>query len=289
MQFNYSRKIGRPGFFQILPFVDFSDSLNLSVGNPALMPEFTHLTEISYLNQYSPGHSFNSTLYAKLTDNLITRYQYKGANTNPAAKPDTVIYNSFGNADYSYTIGIELTSRNKIVKIWDITSNINLFDVTLKNIAGNADKHQFSWFAKLANNFLLPKSYSIQLYADYQARTILPVNSGRGSNGVVSTSPYGVTQNIAQGYIKPVYGADIAVKKDFLKNNVASVSVQFSDIFRTRTYETHASTGDFIQDNYRQRDPQFVRLNLNWRFGKSDITLLKRKNLKVENEGLQGL
>ncbi len=291
IQLNYSRKINRPNFFQLLPFVDFSDSLNLSVGNPNLVPEFTNLIELSYANQYKPGHSLLSSFYAKNTNNLITRYQYKAPNTDPS-KPDSLIYNSYANASSSYTFGLEITGKNKISKYWDITSNINFFDVTLKagNIAGVADNHLFSWFAKLNNSFKLQKNYSLQFTADYQAKTILPVNSGRGGGGgMYGGGMYGQSQNIAQGYIKPVYGADISLKKEFLKNNAASLTLQFNDIFRTKTYETHAATAFFVQDNYRQRDPQVLRLNFNWRFGKFDVALFKRKNMKSEMDNMQGM
>jgi hypothetical protein len=97
----------------------------------------------------------------------------------------------------------------------------------------------------------------------------------------------GGSQPSAQGYIKPVYGADIAIKKEFLKNNAASLTLQFSDIFRSRLYATHAESQYFVQDNERRRDPQMVRLNFNWRFGKLDVSLFKRKNMKGEMENMQ--
>ena len=292
VQFNYSRKINRPGFFQLLPFVDFSDSLNLSIGNPELKPEFTQLSEISYSNSYKPGHSFLTSLYGKYTKNLITRYQYKTPNTDPS-KPDSVLFNSYANADESYTIGLELTTKNKVNKWWDITGNLNLFDVTLHaaNINNSSDSHLFSWFAKLNNSFKLAKNYSIQFTSDYQAKTILPVNSGRSQGGGFAGGGnlFGSTQNIAQGYIEPVYGADIAVKKDFLKNKAASLTLQINDIFRTRVYATHSSTPYFVQDNHRRRDPQLFRLNFSWRFGKIDVALFKRKNMKSEMDNLQNI
>ena len=286
-QINYSRKINRPGFLQILPFVDFSDSINLSVGNPDLQPEFTNLGEINYLKQYKAGHSFIASVYGKFTDNLITRYQYKAPNTN-LTRTDSVIYHSYANANFSYTIGLEITGKNKITSWWDITTNLNLFNVVLKgnNITAVANNELFSWFAKMNNSFSLPKKYSIQLTGEYQAKTILPVNSGRSN---VSGGMYGQSQNVAQGFIKPIYGIDIALKKEFLKNNAASLTLQFNDIFRSRTFETFAESAFFNQDNYRQRDPQVVRLNFNWHFGKFDVALFKRKNMKVENEGMQGM
>lgn len=287
-QFNYSRKISRPVFFQILPFVDFSDSLNLSVGNPDLTPEFTHLAEISYTNNYKTNHSLFTTLYGRYSTDLITRYQYKDENTDPA-KTDSVIYNSFANAEKSYTVGLEITGKNKVTKWWDITSNINLFNVSLyaENIAGTRNNRLFSWFAKMNNSFKIYDGFTLQLSGDYQAKTILPANSGRSSIDGFGGGIYGFTQNLAQGYIKPIYGVDIAIRKEFLKNNAASITLQVNDIFRSRTYETHAETTFFIQDNYRIRDSRVFRLNFNWRFGKFDAALFKRKNTKNELDNLQ--
>lgn len=287
MQLNYSRKINRPNFFQLIPFIDYSDSLNLSVGNPGLVPEFTNLLELSYSNQYKAGNSFLATVYFRNTDDLITRYQYR--TTNPdTAKAGTVIMNTYDNANRSYTVGLELTGKNKPAKWWDLTTNLNLFNSAIKagNLPGSVNSSLFSWFAKINNNFKLPKNFSIQLSGDYTAKTLVAPGGG-GSNRGMGMMFGGGSQPSSQGYIKPIFGADISIRKEFLKNNAASLTLQFSDIFRTRIYATHAEASTFIQDNERRRDPQFVRLNFNWRFGKIDVSLFKRKNLKGEMENMQ--
>jgi outer membrane receptor protein involved in Fe transport len=297
MQLNYSRKINRPNFFQLIPFVDFTDSLNLSQGNPNLIPEFTNLVELSYQNQYGANNnSFLLTGYMRNTDNLITRYQYKTGNPNPA-KADSVIINTYANANRSFTLGLELTGKNKIGKWWDLTTNVNLYNAALKagNISGAVNSSLFSWFVKINNNFKLPKNYSIQLSGDYQAKTLLPPSSsgggggGRGGGGGMFGGGGGFGQQpaSAQGYIKPQYGVDFSIKKEFLKNNAASLTLQVNDIFRTKLSATHSESIYFVQDNQRRRDPQVVRLNFNWRFGKFDISLFKRKNLRGESEGMQ--
>ena len=286
MQLNYSRKINRPNFFQLIPFIDYSDSLNLSVGNPGLVPEFTNLLELSYSNQYKAGNSFLATAYFRNTNNLITRYQYRTANPDPN-KTNTVIMNTYENANRSYTVGLELTAKNKLAKWWDLTSNLNLFNSTIKagNLAGSVNSSLFSWFAKINNNFKLPKNFSIQLSGDYTAKTL--VAPGGGGNRGMGMMFGGGSQPSSQGYIKPIFGADFSIRKEFLKNNAASITLQFSDIFRTRLYATHSEAASFVQDNERRRDPQFVRLNFNWRFGKIDVSLFKRKNLKGEMENMQ--
>ncbi len=284
MQLNYSRKINRPNFFQLIPFIDFTDSLNLSKGNPNLVPEFTNLLEISYQNQLANGHNLLSTIYFKNTNDLIARYQYPEKNPNAPAKPDTVLFTSYANASQSYTYGLEFTSRNKITKWWDLTSNLNLFNVTLKagNLPGGVDNSQVSWFLKINNSFKLPKNYSIQLSGDYQAKTL--VQPGGGGGGMMFG---GGMLPSAQGFIKPFYGFDIAIRKDLLKNNAASLTLQMSDIFRTRLNSTYTESVYFIQSTDRRRDPQVLRLNFNWRFGKFDVSLLKRKNMKGEQGNMQ--
>ena len=287
LQVNYSRKINRPNFFQLIPFIDFTDSLNLSKGNPNLVPEFTNLLELSYQNQIATGHNLLSTIYFKNTNDLIARYQFPEKNPNAPAKPDTVLFTSYANASQSYTYGLELTARNKLSKWWDLTSNLNLFNVTLKagNLPGGVNSDQLSWFFKINNSFKLPKNYSIQLSGDYQAKTLVqPGGGGGGGRGIMFG---GGNLPSAQGYIKPFYGVDIAIRKDFLKNKTASLTLQMSDVFRTRINGSYNQSVYFIQETDRRRDPQVLRLNFNWRFGKFDVSLLKRKNMKGEAEGMQ--
>ena len=288
VQVNYSRKINRPNFFQLLPNYDITDPLNLSIGNPNLIPEFTNLAEISYQNQLSKKTNFLATAYYKNTNNLITNYQYLDKNPDPNAKPDTVLITSYANANTSYTVGLELTAKTKLTKWWDFTVNVNLFNSTLKAgaITGGLDNDQFSMFGKINNSFTLPKNFSIQLSGDYQAKTILPPGRGGGGGGGMMMM-FGGSQIGAQGYIKPNYGVDIAIKKDFMKNKAASITLQMNDIFRTKLFATHSESQYFVQDNSRRRDPQVLRLNFNYRFGKIDVSLFKKKSMKGEMDSMQ--
>ncbi|MGF2414241.1 MAG: TonB-dependent receptor domain-containing protein, partial [Ferruginibacter sp.] len=212
MQLNYSRKINRPNFFQLIPFPDLTDPLNISKGNPNLIPEFTNLAELSYQNQFSNKHSLFTTLYFRNTNDLITRYQYR--DINPVTS-DSTTFTSYANASNSFTYGLELTLRDKFVSWWDLSTNFNLYKTDLKagNIPGTVDQSQVSWFAKINNSFKLPKNYSIQLSGDYQAKTILPASSsgggmGGGRGGGMMGGGFGQSQPGAQGYIKPNYGVD---------------------------------------------------------------------------------
>ena len=291
LQLNYSRRINRPNFFQLTPFTDSSDKLNPTRGNPALRPEFTNSLELSYEKTFKNKDNFIASIYYKHTDDLITRYQVSegliGGNEN-------IILNTFINANSSYVTGIEMISRNKLTKWWEITSNLNLYtsDIFIDDPLQVDQEALASWFGKLNNSFKLPYNFTIQLSGDYQSKTILPPggsSSSGGGRGGFGGGMFGGSVSASQGYVRPTYGVDIAVRYEFLKNRTASVSANMNDIFRTRRQDTHSESAYFIQDSFRQRDAQVLRINFSWRFGKFDPNLFKRKNTKAEQNPTEGV
>ena len=280
LQINYSRRINRPNFFQLSPIIDISDPQNINIGNPALKPEFTNSFEFSYDNNYKKGANFLATAFFKYSTDLITRYTYRDSINHPDSN---IFYNTYVNANNSIIYGLELTNRITLVKIWDLTLNVNFFDskINQKNIQAGLSNEGFSWFAKMNNNFKLPKGFSIQFSGNYQAKTVLPPNSGgRGFRGGFGGGDIGS----AQGYINPRYGFDMAVKKDWTwkGGNSASLTLSMNDIFRTQLYSTYSETNYYYQTLERRRDAQIVRLNFSYRFGKFDATLFKRRNTRAD-------
>ena len=289
LQLNYTRRINRPNFWQLFPFIDYSDSLNLRRGNPNLQPEFTNSFELSYQKIFKNKDNFIASVYFKNTNHLITSTLTPDST---AGKP--VFVSTFVNANSSYVTGLELISKNKIAKWWDITSNFNLYTSKIKLDDPTQPKQdQFaSWFAKISNNFKLPKNFTIQLSGDYTSKTILPPGGsgggsfgggGGGGRGGGGGGGFFGQPSASQGYIRPNYGVDAAVRFEFLKNKTASVSLNVNDIFRTRKQDIHSESLGFVQDAMRRRDPQIFRLNFSWRFGKFDAALFKRKNTKSDN------
>jgi outer membrane receptor protein involved in Fe transport len=286
LQLNYSRRINRPGFWQLTPFTDSSDRLNPSKGNPALQPEFTNSFELSYEKTFKNKGNFLASIYYKHTDDLITRFQ----TSETGANGEDIIVNSYINANSSFVTGLEMTSRNNLTKWWEFTPNFNLYTSDVKiNIAGEQDQPRLtSFFVKINNTFKLPKNVTIQLSGDYQSKTVLPPGGsggGRGGFGGGGGMMFGGPASSSQGYVRPNYGVDMAIRYEFLKNRTASLSLNVNDIFRTRRSDIHSESSFFQQDAFRRRDPQVLRLNFNWRFGKFDASLFKRKNMKNPGDG----
>jgi outer membrane receptor protein involved in Fe transport len=281
LQFSITRRVNRPNFFQLLPVIDYTDNLNITKGNPALKPEFTQSAEVSYSKTFTGNNTFLASVYYKKTTDLITRYQETG--TNPVTGQEVLI-NSYINANSSQAYGTELTSVNTINKWWDISTNLNLYNSKINtDVKGASQEAIWSWFGKFNSNFKLPAKFTMQVSATYQSKTNLPISNSQGGPG--NGPPMGAALSTAQGYINPMYGVDLAIKKTFLKNDAASVTLSISDIFRTRTMEQYSYSDYFTQTYSRLRDPQMIRLNLAWRFGKMDMSLFKRKNTKMEMQG----
>jgi ferric enterobactin receptor len=274
LQLSYSRRINRPNFFQLIPFIDYTDKLNITKGNPALVPEFTQSLELSYLKTFTGNNTLLGSLYYKHTNNLITRYLDK--ELNPLTGTEDLI-NTYINANSSYSAGAEVTAQNYLTKWWDISTNINVYNSQIKTDS-NAQPAMWSWFGKFNSNFKLPADFTMQLTATYQSKTNLPVNTNQGMMG----PPFGQAQSSSQGYISASWGVDLAVKKTFMKSKALSLTLSINDIFRTRVSNQYSYSDYFIQHYNRLRDPQMVRLNLAYRFGKIDMSLFKRKNLKAE-------
>ncbi|MEI2756590.1 MAG: outer membrane beta-barrel family protein [Chitinophagaceae bacterium] len=287
LQLNYARKINRPNFWQLSPFTDYSDSLNISRGNPDLKPEFTNSLELSYLKVFKKNKdNFLASLYYKNTTDLITRFQVQ--EISPVTNKN-ILVNTYINASSSYVTGLELTQKTKMTKWWDLTANMNLFTSKINTgISGQPDQEQFaSWFGKLNNTFKLFKNFTMQLSGEYQSKSILPPGGSGGGRGGGHGGGWFGQASSSQGYVRSNYFVDAGFRYEFLKNRQASISLNINDILRTRRSDVHAESPYFTQDAFRRRDPQVLRLSLNWRFGKFDPNLFKRKNNK--NQGGDGM
>ncbi|MES2332281.1 MAG: TonB-dependent receptor [Bacteroidota bacterium] len=298
-QLNYSRRINRPNFFQLMPFPDYSDPQNINIGNAGLKPEFTNSFEISYNNAYKRQANFLATVFFKHSTDLITRYVYRDKNGLPTG--DSAYFSTYINANSSYSTGLELTNKMPVTKWWDLTLNLNIFysqinavtPATATTPAQELNNSLVSWFGKMNSAFKVAKGLSIQLSGDYQAKSVLPPSSGgggmRGGGGGMMFG--GGPQSTSQGYNLPRYGFDLAIRKDWTWKNGQSgnLTLSVNDIFRSQVFKSYSESTYFTQTSERRRDQQILRLNFNYRFGKFDATLFKRKNTKADQNGGQDM
>ncbi|PSL43374.1 outer membrane receptor protein involved in Fe transport [Chitinophaga niastensis] len=263
LQLNYSRRIRRPWFRDLLPTIDYSGQ-SASTGNPDLKPEFTNSFELSYLKDIAHKHNLLVSLYYRNTNNAITDF-YVDTTLTLNGQVQHVLLSYPINANTRNSYGAEFTVRSQLTRIWDLTTNVNLAQTKINATSSNGNNlsnQGFTWFGKLNSNTKLPWNLTLQISGEYESKQIMP-----------------------QGEREPKWSLDAAIKKDMLKNKALSISLGINDIFNTDRNLSYTSTNFSEQESYRKRLTRELRLNATWRFGKMDTNLFKRKSNKSKDNG----
>ena len=266
LQVNFSRRIRRPDFWQLNPFIDINDPLNIRQGNPQLRPEYTNSFELNYNQRYTSGN-FLGVIYLRNNDDDITMFsdtisteQYQKLNN--AAINQNAILNTFINAQYTNRIGAEFT-LNQAFGNFEMIPNVNLQYRKVKAVIGdlNLSNQGFNWESKLILNYKFStksqvlKNTSLQLSGEYESREVIP-----------------------QGRNKEQYEVDFALRKEFLKKKAAAITFAVNDVFNSDRWGQIYDTENFYQDAYRRWNVRNFRVSFSYRFGKSDFKIGQREN-----------
>ena len=256
VQLNYTRRISRPWGGQLNSFKNITDSTNISFGNPELNPEYSNAFELNYIKNWE-NHMLSFSGYYRTTDDVIQSIRYLDGN---------VMKTTYDNVAKSQSAGVELVGKDKLFKILDLTTTVNLFYYKLDGfsylpegsttpVVGNASEN-FSWNARMIANVLLPQSISLQVTGGYNARQI-----------------------VAQGTQKASYSLDAGLRKSFM-NKKFSLSINARDILNSRIQHTLTSGTGFIQDSKSWRNGRQVGFTLTYNFGN-----MRAKNNKLNKPG----
>jgi outer membrane receptor protein involved in Fe transport len=241
LRLGYSRRINRPQFENLNPFSDFTDPINLRVGNPNLNPEYINSGEFNV--SYTKGkHAVSGAIFYRYTQDVMSRFR----NADPVTGTATVRFENVGHAQ---SAGFEFISRNELFKWWNITSNINLFyyKISAGNTFGDLNNNNIGGFGKIISNWKFLKGTEAQMTLGYWAPSAA-----------------------AQGAAKAVWGIDVGIKRDFWKNRL-SVNLAVTDIFDTRRFAVEARGEGFEVSFYRKRETRIATLTVTWKIGKQEI------------------
>jgi hypothetical protein len=252
-QLNFSRKINRPGWMQIMPFIMFADRQSYRIGNPNLAPEFINTAEANYNHIFNWGNLLSSA-YIKVTENAITNYVY--TYVDALRNDSSILVSTFINGNNAYNYGWENTMRFTMMnKKMDWTFNGHIFYTDISANSANSGVLQnrgMSWNVKAIMNYKIFWGLNLQLNGNYEAPRIIP-----------------------QGTTREVYFLDISLAKDITKR--MSFNFTISDVFNTKIWGAVYNTPNFTQDFTRRWESRFARITFTWRFGEIDQSLFRRK------------
>jgi outer membrane receptor protein involved in Fe transport len=163
----YSKRINRPGFGQLNPFNDITDSLNQHSGNPNLKPEIIHALELAFNRQWNLT-AIAASLFYRYSTNTIRPYT--------ELKPNGVTLLYPINIGTAELYGIESVLTTKLSNYYDLNSSLSLFQQKLdgSNVSPDAVNNALGWYGKIINNFSPGKSLKIQLIANYNSAVATP-------------------------------------------------------------------------------------------------------------------
>ena len=260
LQLNYTRRLRRPWGGQLNSFRDTRDATTVSFGNPYLTPEFSNSFSLNYLKQWN-DHSLLVSAYYRPTTDVIQRISYKN-------QEDGLFYQTSMNVAKSVSTGLEMTVKNKLWRILDLTTSANAYyyrlngfsyDIDGQTVTGNSD-HNFTWNARMTASLMLPYDISIQTTGRYTARQV-----------------------ITQGYRKANYSIDFGARKNFF-NKLFTLSVNCRDLLDSRHFETFTSGPNFTRHQINRRGGRRVSMTLTWNFGNMKQKKRPNKSQGSEND-----
>lgn len=238
IQLSYSRRVRRPVYDDLSPYMTFSDSRNFFSGNPDLNPEFSNVFEIGHIKYFDKG-SFSSSVYYRDTKGKIDRIRRVNAEGNSTTRPENLLSEK--------AFGTEFTSAYSPYKWWKLDLNLNFFhaDIDGSNLLKSYKASTYSWFARQTSRFTLPGNFDVQLRGNYEA-----------------------PQKTAQGTRKALYYFDLSMSKDVLKGN-STLTFNVLDIFNSRRNRYVATGPNFYTEGNAQGRRRQINLTINYRIKQS--------------------
>ncbi|WP_442588777.1 outer membrane beta-barrel protein [Pedobacter sp. AW31-3R] len=253
MGVSYSRRIDRPDYGSLNPFVYFVDLYSYRYGNPFLKPQYTNAFELSY----SYRKTLNISVAFSRTKDVITDVLL----TDTATK---TIFISKQNLAAQDAYNLNVSYPVQVTKWWNTSNNFTGYynRFSAPDIAGSPYKSgRLAFNLNTNQSVTVNKTTSIETSAYYQSRQI-----------------YGTL------IIEPQYSVDLGIKKSFFEQKM-DVKLAANDIFKMQRSQI---TSAIPSQNYvvKERwESQVFWLTCVYRFGSKDIKAARQRSGSSEAEG----
>lgn len=238
-QVSYTRRIRRPGFWQMSPFRSYNDNRNIRLGNPSLRPSYMDSYELGYIHFWDKA-SFNFTAYYRHGKDMIRHYTYED---------DGVFYSqpiNFGTAD---DFGIEAVAQGQMTKWWNLNGNVNFFHTSMKGSINGVDYPVETWmlFGRAVSKFKVSNWFDFQLTAHVMGPHKEPLGMREGN-----------------------WWLDVAVSKEILNGN-GTITFNVRDVLNTRSHGGESWGDGFWQYNTSTWNRRSFSLNFNYRINQQNM------------------
>jgi outer membrane receptor protein involved in Fe transport len=221
---SYSRRVRRPGSFELNPFPNFFDPQNVFIGNPNLNPEYTDAIELGVSRTGQYGSLQLSPFYRRTTDVIRVNFE-------PEAIVDgrEVTSVTFENLATGTSWGTDLNGSLRLGPKFNGFSAFNIFKMVTDGGSQSAlSSDAVTWTYRVNGTTNVTPTISLQGMFFYRA----PVKVERGEFSSVKMTNFTIRKK--------------------LDGEKASVSVRFADPFNTNGFRVRAGDGSISQLTERQ-------------------------------------
>lgn len=235
---NYGRRINRPDYADLNPFIHFLDRYTFEQGNPDLKPQFSHNIELRHT--YS-GFLTTTLNYSKTTD-IIQQVieQHEATNETFVKKANIASQNQYG---------LTVTAFKQINKWWSGNIYANVANNRFKGVVNNENISLgiTMFMTQIQQQFKWGKGWGAELSGFYRSK---------GLEGVI--------------FINPIKQVDVGFSKQVLKSK-GTVKLNFKDIFRGAVYTGYSKYGTVDANFKNVNDQRAVAVSFTWRFSKGKL------------------
>ena len=217
---NFGRRIRRPGYKDLNPYIEEKSLGEFKQGNPDLLPETAWAYEVGYFKNFKHFNFGTNVFYRDIND-VIQKNISEDNLGNRTEMPQ--------NTGHAKLMGVEFMSAVKPLSFWEFNANYSIFhsEITSGEYQGDALKDQFKWSAKVINDFKLPYSTKVQIAFN----AVGPKISAEKEENTIWFADLGLEKRIADK------GAVILRVSDVF-NSLAKEKLDITDKSTTRASET---------------------------------------------------
>ncbi|MBT9189877.1 TonB-dependent receptor [Zobellia russellii] len=237
MQAGYSRRVYRPGLWDLNPFFNIRNNFNIRQGNPDLQPEFTDSYEVTSIYVLGKA-SLNFSIYHRYTTEVIESI-FTFEDDVKISKPENIGTNK--------ATGLEFNGKYSPAKWFTVTTDLNYNKFVRDGSLGTQvfDFDADRWSAKLMTKIKLPADVDFETTGNYQS-----------------------SYETVQGKTSENVFLDLGARKKILKGK-GVVNLGIRDLFASRIEESETFQETFSSYNRRQRG-RFITFGFSYGFGKGE-------------------
>ena len=263
LKFNYSKRIERPDFGDLNPFINTSDPKNVTAGNPYLKPEIGNRVELSYNNDLGNTGSFMLTLfYRENKDDIQPFIRYYPSIAVGDTTYTNVAVTTRENIGIEKNVGTSLSCDLHINSKFNVRTNLFFFyRHTINQQDAGFNSNSTNWRFNMNASYQFPKNFAAEFFGNF--------NSPRHE---------------AQGKYPSFTSYSFAFRKLFWKKK-GSLAFTMNNIFSEYIkQETFLFGPGFVTDNVRKVPFRSIGLNFTWKFGRLEFKKEKEDNSDNMNE-----